>query len=75
MLRVISQEKAHEQAWQAYLQGAGKKNESFAAYAKRVGAENRTPPPAAVSEQERRAAVDGVRRKLGRLYRPPNIEA
>src|SRR5690606_2141005 len=42
MLRVISQEKAHEQAWQLYSQGAGKKNESFADYAKRVGAENRT---------------------------------
>ena len=75
MLRVISQEKAHEQAWQLYSQGAGKKNEAFADYAKRVGAENRTPPPAAVSEQDRRAAVDGVRRKLGRLYRPPRIQA
>ena len=75
MLRVIAQERAHDTAWQAYLQGAGKKNESFADYAKRVGAENRTPPPAVMSEQDRRAAVDGVRRKLGRLYRPPSIEA
>src|SRR5690606_41591603 len=30
MLRVIAQERAHEQAWQLYSQGAGKKNESFA---------------------------------------------
>jgi hypothetical protein len=71
MLRVISQERAHDSAWAAYLQGAGKKSESFEQFARRVGAEARTPPPTAALDAERAKTVERVKRRLGRFYKPP----
>lgn len=71
MLRVIAQERAHDAAWQAYLQGAGKKNEPFDKFARRINAEARTPPEAGVSAAERIATVMAVKRRLGRFYKPP----
>ncbi len=71
MLRVIGQESAHKQAWEAFLAGNGKKHETFAVFARRTGAEARTKPPTAVTENERRSTVESVKRKLGPLYRPP----
>src|SRR5690606_10957618 len=55
MLRVIHQERAHDTAWQAYLQRAGTKHEAFADYAPPPGAENRAPPPPPARPHERRA--------------------
>ncbi len=71
MLRVISQEIANERAWDSYLQGAGKKGESFEKYARRVGSEARTRPSAEVSEAERLLTIRRVKQSLGRFYRPP----
>lgn len=71
MLRVIDQERASAQAWDLFVSGAARKNESFADYAKRIGAEARTPPPAAVSRAERERTIAIVKQRLGRFYRPP----
>jgi len=71
MLRVIHQERAHDQAWAAYMQGAGKKGESFERFARRMRADARTRPTAEVSDAEKLATIGNVRKKLGRLYKPP----
>lgn len=72
MLRVINQERSNAQAWDLYLQGAGKKGEAFRDYARRIGAEARTPEPTSI---DRDRVVAAVKQKLGAFYRPPVIQA
>ena len=69
MLRIIAQEEAHQQAWELFLAGNARKEETFAQYARRMKAENRTPEPR--DEQSTARIVQGVRERLGVLYRPP----
>lgn len=71
MLRVIHQEQAATQAWDLFLAGNSKKNETYSQYAKRIGAEARTRPPAETSERERANTIRDTQRRLGRLYRAP----
>ena len=53
------------------MHGAGKKNETFDRYARRVGAENRTPVTSSTAAAAAARTVDTVKRKLGRFYKPP----
>lgn len=71
MLRVINQEQARAEAWDLWIRGAGNKNETFAKYAQRIGAEARTPLPAPVTAAGNDRTIERVKSRLGRLYRPP----
>jgi len=72
MLRVIHQELAHDQASQEFfLHGAGKKNETFKAYLRRRVVQVFTPEPKDRAAVRTERAVNEVRQRLGRFYRPP----
>ena len=75
MLRVIHQQEANQRAWQAFLAGAAKKNEPWDAYARRVNVEARTPEDKTITQLEAARTVQAVKRRLGRIYRPPSIAA
>ena len=71
MLRIIDQEQGERMAWDLYVAGNGKKNETWPDYARRTGTLAVTPP----DESDRRAAdariITDVQRRLGNLYKPP----
>ncbi len=71
MLRVAQQEKEHRLAWEAFIAGHARKNETFEKYTRRVGAEARTPPSAEGNEAERAATINAVKSRLGGFYRSP----
>lgn len=71
MLRVINQQENNDRAWDLYVAGASKKDESFDRYARRVGAESRTPPSEEEQQVAAAATVEAVKSRLGSLYRPP----
>lgn len=71
MLRVIQQERDATTAWQAFLQGAAAKGETFADYQRRIGVRTHTPLDSDLAANETQATIAAVKRKLGSLYRAP----
>lgn len=71
MLRVIHQMDGRSEAWDLFVAGAAKKNESFDKYARRIGAEARTPETSEAAAADKARAIGSVKSKLGRFYRPP----
>ena len=68
MLRIIDQEQGERMAWDLYVAGNGKKNETWPDYARRTGTLAVTPPDAASVREQDQRTIQTVRNKLGRLY-------
>lgn len=71
MLRVTQQELANDRIWDMFIAGAAKKDETFDHYARRLGADNRTPPDSETTRADTERTVQDVKRRLGAFYRPP----
>lgn len=75
MLRVIDQENADAQAWELFAAGAGRQDETFSKYKRRIGVNTLTPLDAPDQASRRERTIRDVQRRLGRFYKSPAIKA
>ena len=71
MLRIAEQHDSEQKAWELYVAGNGKKNESWPDYAKRTGTLAATRPDATTRRASDERTIRDVKRRLGKLYKPP----